>query len=308
MDMYKPEGLNRSTKCGFRENELVQAIERGAILEAPVFKSDENLTMHVDLGKKIYGLIPYEECEMTFDDKAIKSIAVISRVGKTVAFKVKEIRLDEAGNKYALLSRKEAQVDCKNNFINKLLPGQIIDAKVSHIERYGVFCDIGCGCVALLPIKNMCVTRIDLKHALKFVKNMKVVVKGVDETGKVTLSHKELLGTWEEEASKFNTGETVIGVVSSVEEYGVFVELTPNLSGLAEVNEGVKPGDRVTVLIKGFLLEQMKIRLLIINYEAEESEGRYSEFKYKISEGRVKVWRYSPKESPRVIETVFYED
>ena len=306
--MYKPEGMVQRARYGFKESELTQAIETGAILEASVFKSDENLTLHVDLGRTMYGVIHYEECEMTFDNKAIKSIAVISRVGKKVAFKVKEIKLDTAGNKYAVLSRREAQMECRDKFISKLLTGQIIDARVSHVEKYGVFCDIGCGYIALLPIKNVCVTRIELKYALKFIKNMKVVVKSIDDTGKVTLSHKELLGTWDEEVSKFSAGETVIGVVSSVEEYGVFVELAHNLSGLAEINEGVKPGDKVTVLIKGLVRDKMKIRLLIINHEAAECDARYPEFKYKIVDGRIKKWTYSPDESVRIIETVFYED
>ena len=58
------------------------------------------------------------------------------------------------------------------------------------------------------------------------------VVTDVDQTLRVSLSHKELLGTWEENAALFSSGETVSGIVRSVEHYGVFVELAPNLAGL----------------------------------------------------------------------------
>ncbi|MGL0910084.1 hypothetical protein ACSTB0_13670, partial [Faecalibacterium wellingii] len=42
-----------------------------------------------------------------------------------------------------------------------------------------------------------------------------------------------LLGTWEENAAGFTVGETVVGIVRSVEEYGTFIEIAPNLAGLA---------------------------------------------------------------------------
>ena len=42
-----------------------------------------------------------------------------------------------------------------------------------------------------------------------------------------------MLGTWAENAALFSPGQTVTGVVRSVEDYGIFVELTPNLAGLA---------------------------------------------------------------------------
>ena len=63
--------------------------------------------------------------------------------------------------------------------------------------------------------------------------DIKAVIKSV-ENGRISLSHKELLGTWEENAERFCAGETVSGIIRSVENYGAFVELTPNLAGLAE--------------------------------------------------------------------------
>ena len=57
--------------------------------------------------------------------------------------------------------------------------------------------------------------------------NIRAVVKSI-ENGRITLSHKELLGTWEENVALFSAGETVAGIVRSVEPYGIFVELSPN--------------------------------------------------------------------------------
>ena len=78
----------------------------------------------------------------------------------------------------------------------------------------------------------------------------------MDQNLRVSLSHKELLGTWEENAALFSSGETVSGIVRSVEHYGVFVELAPNLAGLAEPKDGVKVGQQASVYIKNLIPDE----------------------------------------------------
>ena len=50
----------------------------------------------------------------------------------------------------------------------------------------------------------------------------------------------------------FNVGQTVCGVVRSIEDYGIFIELTPNLAGLAEYKAGIVSGQQATVYIKKY--------------------------------------------------------
>ena len=88
--------------------------------------------------------------------------------------------------------------------------GDIIDAKVTHLESFGAFCDIGCGNIALLPIDAISVSRISHpKDRFTVGDSIKVIIKSIAEDGKITLSHKELLGTWEENAAMFAPGQTV---------------------------------------------------------------------------------------------------
>ena len=54
----------------------------------------------------------------------------------------------------------------------------------------------------------------------------------------------------------FSDGETVSGIIRSVESYGVFVELAPNLAGLAEYRNDVYPGQTAAVYIKSIIPEQ----------------------------------------------------
>ena len=284
---------------------LEKARQEGKILEGVVKMCDNaTLSMHVDLNG-IDGII--EKDESVFGT-SVKEIAIITRVGKAVAFKVMEI-VREKGKVWARLSRKEAQRECLENYLMDLVPGDIIPAKATHFEPFGAFMDIGCGVTSLLSVDSVSVSRISSpKDRFSLREEMDVVVKSIDyETGRIYVSTKELFGTWEENAEGFSTGQTVYGVVRSIEDYGIFVELTPNLAGLAELKEGVNVGDRCSVYIKSIIKEKMKIKLVIIdtcdNDVAIRDSKRY--FIDTKSVSHISSWRYSPKGCDRIIETIF---
>ncbi|MBQ7411936.1 MAG: 30S ribosomal protein S1, partial [Clostridia bacterium] len=134
-----------------------------------------------------------------------------------------------------------------------------------------------------------------------------VVVKSIDyDSGRMYTSPRELFGTWEENASKFTTGQTVSGIIRSVEDYGVFVELTPNLAGLAELKDGVVSGQGCAVYIKSIVPEKMKIKLVIIDtYEAQLPQKRPEYFIDTDKVTHIDYWRYSPSVCDRVVETKF---
>lgn len=281
---------------------LTDAMVRGTVLEAPVIMCDTEHNLIVDLGC-MRGIIPRNEGAVGIEDGSTRDIALISRVGRTVCFIVKSIENDRNGKAYALLSRKRAQELCKEYILNSMQLGDVIDAKITHLESFGAFCDIGCGNVALLPIDAISVSRISHpKDRFCVGDDIKAIIKSVGEDGKITLSHKELLGTWEENAAAFSAGQTVTGVVRSVEDYGIFVEITPNLAGLAEPKEGVKVGQQASVYIKSILRDKMKIKLIII----DNFESFYSpQIKYFGDSDRITEWDYSPKDCNKRISTKF---
>ena len=234
----------------------------------------------------------------------VKDIAVITRVGKPVCFMVTDINCYGI-NKTAVLSRRLAQKKCFENKIKHLKSGDIINSTVTHMEPFGAFCDIGCGIIALMPIDCISVSRISHPKDRFFAgQRIKCVIKSFDrETLRVTLTHKELLGTWEENASLINPGETVTGIVRSVEPYGVFVELSPNLAGLAEWCDGVYPGQQAAVYIKSIIPEKMKIKLVIVDVSDESFLPPSME--YFVGEGHIDSWEYSPKGCVKQISSVF---
>ena len=292
-----------SETCGDIQ-ELERAMNEGAILEGRAVVCDAFHNLHVEIGK-YKGVIPKEEALYSPAGESVKDIAVITRVGKNVCFKITEIEKTSQGVRLGL-SRRLAQKECFENYIKYLRVGDVIDATVTHMENFGVFCDIGCGMIALLPIDCISVSRISHPEE-RFVcgQKIKCVVKNKEtETGRITLTHKELLGTWEENARMFGAGETVAGIVRSIEPYGIFVELTPNLAGLAEYCEGVKVGQTAAVYIKSIIPEKMKIKLVIVDV----SEGLYEKLRepeYYFKEDFMDGWRYSPEECVREIYTIF---
>ena len=306
MNGFYPEGKIYETQENKRSMAspvtLSDAIVRQSVLEAPVIMCDTDHNLIVNLGC-MKGVIPRNEGAVGIDDGSTRDIALISRVGRTVCFVVKELKTDENGQVYAVLSRKKAQEICKEYILNRLQIGEVIDARVTHLESFGAFCDIGCGNIALLPIDAISVSRISHpKDRFKVGDDIKAVIKNIAHDGKITLSHKELLGTWEENARNFSSGQTVTGVVRSVEDYGIFVEITPNLAGLAEPKENVKVGQQASVYIKSILRDKMKIKLIII----DSFDMFYApEIKYFETQSPIIEWDYSPKDCYKRISTKF---
>lgn len=305
MNGFYPEGcLGSITERGkvFTPTLLAEAQARQTVLEAVVTMCDAAHNLIVDLGC-VNGIIPREEGAIGISDGSTRDIALISRVGKPVCFVITKLCTDESGKLYALLSRKRAQELCKAYLMTERKIGDIIDAKVTHLESFGAFCDIGCGNIALLPIDSISVSRISHpSDRFSVGESIKVIIKSIAEDGKITLSHKELLGTWEENAALFSAGQTVTGVVRSIEDYGVFVELTPNLAGLAEPREDVCIGQKASVYIKSIIREKMKIKLIII----DSFDNTYSpEIKYFYTGDTLESWDYSPEDCCKRISTRF---
>lgn len=282
---------------------LKEAYYSSRIIEARATVCDKDHNLHVDLGV-MRGIIPRDEGAIGIDDGSVRDIAIISRVNKPVMCRIIDFKTDEKGETYAVLSRKSVQEDCMREYISSLTPGCVIDAVVTHMEPFGVFADIGAGISALMPIDSISVSRIPHPSA-RFTPGQKIkaVVKSVDENGRITLSYKELLGTWEENAALFRAGETVPGIVRSVERYGIFVELKPNLAGLAEYVPGVEPGQHASVYIKNLIPERMKIKLIIVDsFDAQYPNDPVT---YYNETDFIDRWIYSPESCPKIVETVF---
>lgn len=279
---------------------LEEAYKKQTVLEGICYMCDAMQNLHVRLGE-YEGIIERNEGALGAESGQIKDIAFISKVGKPVQFVISQIpRKGEEG--CLQLSRKAVQQRCRQEYIAALRAGDVIPVKVTHLERFGAFVDIGAGINSLIPIDMLSVSRI--AHPSQRVSEGEQLHCAVRSKagGKITLSLRELLGTWEENAARFEAGQTVKGIVRSVESYGIFIELTPNLAGLAEYSEAVEPSQAVSVYIKSIIPEKMKIKLSLIDVLEQAEKAPLQRF---FTGKHMDYWRYSPEICSKRIETIF---
>ena len=283
---------------------LKQAMETEAILEGTALLCTPEHDLIVSLGP-YQGVIPREEAALGIAEGVTRDIAILSRVGKPVCFTVTGLS-EKDGQPHPILSRRAAQQQALTAMLEHWKPGQIIQASVTHLDPFGAFVDIGCGVPSLIGVENISVSRIP-HPSVRFRVGQEIlaVVLDLDPVlGRIYLTHKELLGTWAENVAPFQPGMTVPGVVRGVKDYGVFVELTPNLSGLAERDPRLTEGARVSVYLKAILPERMKIKLLAIELlpPLEQPQPLH----YYIQEGGLEHWKYAPPGCVKVgMETIF---
>jgi len=291
MRRFKPEGnLIAASRRNWTLDSLSRAQERGEVLEAFVTRCDADHTLWMDLGE-IKGCIPRQEAVLGLQDGTAKEIAVLSRVGRPVCFRVIDIR-ETVDGPIVECSRRLAQQEALDYMKGTLRPGDIIQATVSGLAKFGAFCDIGRGITALLPSAYISVARTrDANERFYLGQEIHAAVKSV-EKDRFVLSHRELLGSWRDNAALFAESQAVPGTVRGVMPFGIFVELTPNLCGLCEYRDDLKFGDRVSVWIKSIQAETQKIKLAVISkLPPEKTDPEYHYFRRT---GHLDFWQYAP--------------
>ena len=305
MAVYKPEGrmpAHAEDAAQWTELDLQRAMIQGPILEGRAILCDKDHNLLVQVGG-FTGFMPRKEAAMGIREGTAREIAIISRVNKPVAFRIIDIARD-GQDVVPILSRAQVQEECLSYCLSHLSPGDVTEARVTHLEPFGAFVDIGCGVTSLITIDNISISRI-AHPADRFAvgQGILAVVKEIDfDLRRISLSHKELLGTWEENAALFTPGQTVSGIIRSVESYGTFIELTPNLAGLAEPSDTLTQGHTAAVYIKN-IPEKMKVKLSVIDSSPEKAAP--APFHYFITGGHIDRWQYSPGLCGRTIESVF---
>lgn len=261
---YIPEGWYRDNKI-IDDTVLKQAIESKETLEAKVIGCDENYNLHIQFADNKEGIIKREDIELINNNsKELKENVSTSKINRYVQFKVKGI--DESDN--YILSRKDVEKEAIEWMKDEVEEGTVLKGIVKSIQPYGAFVEIGGGVVGLLHIEDMSVARIKTpRERVKIGQKINIMVKSIDkEQEKIILTYKELLGTWEDNIKDIKEGSVIVGKAREVEKSknGIFIELKPNLVGLAEYKDGIEYGQNVNVFVKRIIPEKKKIKLIIV--------------------------------------------
>lgn len=283
MQLFLPEGYAPQERGSWEHAVLQEAATSGDVLQAPVLCRDITQGLTVDL-------FPYEG----FISRAEISLAARegrtepSAVGPVVMFCV----IGRLPDGRWLLSRAEAQRKAQTLLLGQLNVGDVLPAVATAVLPHKVICDVGCGISAVLGAENISVSRArNAAERLRCGQKLFVAAAVIDrQFCEITLTHKELLGTWRENAARFLPGQTVRGIVRGIKSYGVFVELAPNLCGLAEPFDGLSVGMPVSVFIKSVLPEKKKVKLTVL--APLPCIGEVTQMRYYITEGNVAGWAY----------------
>ncbi|MEO0079360.1 MAG: 30S ribosomal protein S1 [candidate division WOR-3 bacterium] len=137
----------------------------------------------------------------------------------------------------ALLEERQEQI--RRELFARLNVGDVIDGTVKTITDFGAFIDIG-GVDALLHISDLAWNKV--VHPSEVVNvgdQLKVKVLALDpNTGRITVGLKQLTPhPWERVEEKYPIGSRIRGRVTTIAEYGAFVELEKGVEGLIHISE-----------------------------------------------------------------------
>lgn len=296
--MVKFVGENQREFVPYTFEELQQKKAKNQSVVGKVIKLTANDLLLVELGEDLIGELSISN----FSDMPhkVSKVALIDKVGKLI-----ETQIDHIYSDKIILNRAMLQKNYKEQTLNKVItPGFIFTADIVSISHFGVFIDMGCGVLALLPNEYIAMSRgIDAREIFQVGEEIPVIYK-YETNGQYVVSHKELLGTWSENIKDFNFGDVVPGIVHEKNEHGLFITLAPNLTGIADLPDyDINIGDVVTVKVKNIIPEKMKVKLSVVS--KVEKEYKLS-IKYRIKEGKIREWVYSPKEYDKVVSTTFF--
>ena len=199
-----------------------------------------------------------------------------SYIGQTLTCQVLEV---DAGRKRILLSRrvvleKERESEVKDR-LGRIATGQIVKGKVTRVETFGAFVDIGGGLEGLVHVSNLSRRRVENAGSVVAQgQEVQVQILEITEGGKrIGLSMKALEpDPWDGVTSRFSSDSVVEGRVTRIAEFGAFVELEPGLEGLLHVSamakdrvrrprDLVKVGEKLTVRVVSIDPAQRRLSL-----------------------------------------------
>jgi small subunit ribosomal protein S1 len=134
---------------------------------------------------------------------------------------------------------EETRAEQRQELVQNLEEGQVIDGVVKNITDYGAFVDLG-GIDGLLHVTDIAWRRVNHpSEVLNIGQQVKVkIVKINHETHRISLGMKQLQADpWQGIEAKFPVNARLTGRVTNITDYGAFVELEPGIEGLIHVSE-----------------------------------------------------------------------
>ena len=191
-------------------------------------------------------------------------------VGQTITANIIKVN-QKRGN--VIISRRkhlsEQRSEARKKILDTLTEGETIQGTVKNITNYGVFIDIG-GVDGLLHITDMTWGRIS--HPSELVKIGDVITTKVlsfdKDNEKISLGFKQLTDNpWEKVTEDLKEGAQIKGRVSSITDYGLFVEIAKGIEGLVHISE-ISWTDRIADLRDKFKVGD-EVQVLVVSLDKD---------------------------------------
>lgn len=225
--------------------DLRETLAEGEVMEAKVLDANKGgLIMKV---KHLSGFLPVSQLapehypRVSGGDKQ----KILDKLKEFVGHKmrVKVLDLNESDEKL-IVSEKAVWESEQKNIIDKIEVGQVVEGEVTALADFGAFVkfhpegDENTSLEGLVHISEIAWQRIDHpKDVLKSHQTVKAEIIGI-EGSKIFLSMKKLVtDPWHDVEEKYKIGDTVEGTILKVNPFGFFVELDPDIHGLAHISE-----------------------------------------------------------------------
>ncbi len=241
---------------------LQKILEDDATIEAEVTEVVKG-GLVVDAG--IRGFIPASLISVNYIDD------FSDYLGKVLTLKVEE--LDQTNNRVILSHKKveqEALSSKKEDLLNNISQGDVLEGTVARIANFGAFIDLG-GVDGLVHVSELSHDHVKSPdEVVKVGDTVKVKVRAVDrEAERISLSIKDTLPSpFEQIESQFTVGDIVPGKVVRLAQFGAFVEIAPGLQGLVHISQISHEhiGNPEEVLEKG---QDVQVKILAVDKDEE---------------------------------------
>lgn len=236
---------------------------------------DEDGTIEAEVTEVVKGGLVVDAGIRSFIPASLISVNYIedfsNYLGKVLTLKIEE--LDQTNNRVILSHKKieqESLSSQKEDFLNNLSQGDVLEGKVARIANFGAFIDLG-GIDGLVHVSELSHDHVKSPEEVVTVGDtVKVKVRAIDrDAERISLSIKDTLPSpFEQIDNNFSVGDIVPGKVVRLAQFGAFVEIGAGLQGLVHISQISHEhiGKPDEVLEKG---QDVQVKILSIDKDEE---------------------------------------
>jgi small subunit ribosomal protein S1 len=254
-----------------QQEQFLEEMQVGSVMEGTVTKL-MNFGAFVELTPGLEGMVHVSELSWSRVEDPADAVSP----GDKVTVKILGIEDRPKGGKKISLSMKQVEGDPWNSAEGKFKEGEKITGKVTRFAPFGAFVEIAPGIEGLVHLSEISYTKrvIKAEDELTPGQEVSVLIKEFDPVKRrVGLSIRDAEGDpWMDVAEKYKAGSKVTGKVEKRENFGIFINLEPGITGLLPKSniaksenprafDDLKPEDEVTVSVEAVKPGERKITL-----------------------------------------------